>query len=372
VRVTHSPTNALTPTAVALGNFDGLHLGHRQVICPVIQSGTETLPELVADAYLLSNSFVSGAGENLHGAEVFTRSNGTEHRQTYATVVTFHPHPREFFSRQCRTALTPLSEKVMHLEALGVEQLVLLPFNQELANLSPQEFVETILIRQLQAKRISVGQNFCFGRKRAGTTSDLKTIATKHGVEVVIVPMQTHYGERISSSAIRQALQDGKVEVANSLLGRPYSLVGQVVQGQQLGRTIGFPTANLQLPPEKFLPRLGVYGVRVDISDSIAAMTSSAAQDIEFVQDGDLTIDDSHTLKSLPAVMNLGYRPTVSGTQLTVEVHLLEWEGNLYGRTLAVNLEKFLRPEQKFASLEALKAQIQCDCVAAKAALAIA
>jgi riboflavin kinase / FMN adenylyltransferase len=370
VRVTNSPTNALTPTAVALGNFDGLHLGHRQVICPVKQIGKASGVGVTEGSHLAS-SLLNGACENLHQAELFARSSITQ-SQPHATVVTFHPHPREFFSGQCRTALTPLSEKVMYLEEIGVEQLVLLPFNQELANLSPQEFVETILIQQLQAKRISVGQNFCFGRKRAGTTIDLKTIAAKYGVEVVIVPIQTHHGERISSSAIRQALQDGAIEVANSLLGRPYSLVGQVVQGQQLGRTIGFPTANLQLPPEKFLPRLGVYGVRVDVSKPVAEMTSSATQSIELVRDQHFSIDDRPILKSLPAVMNLGYRPTVSGTQLTVEVHLLEWEGDLYGRTLMVKLEKFLRPEQKFASLEALKAQIQSDCVAARAALAIA
>lgn len=301
--ITTSLDTAQTPTFVALGNFDGVHRGHRYVIDPIL---------------------------------------GDSH----ATVVTFNPHPQEFFTGQRRQLLTPLDEKVEYLRSIGVEQLVLLPFDQTLASLTPVDFVETILVSRLQARRISVGQDFRFGYKRLGTTDDLQAIASKHGVAVQVIPLQNCNGERISSSAIRQALQQGDLSVANKLLGRPYALIGEVVQGQQLGRTIGFPTANLQLPPEKFLPRQGVYLVQVH---GIEPNSSDAI---------------------VPGVMNIGNRPTVDGLKQTIEVHLLDWSGNLYGKQITVNLEKFLRAEQKFPSLDALKAQIQADCDAARALLA--
>lgn len=299
--LTSSLDTVLTPTAVALGNFDGVHRGHRQVIQSALAAATQ--------------------------AEV------------YPTVVTFHPHPQAFFTGQSRLLLTPVEEKVQQLEAMGITQMVALPFDRPLAELSPEAFVETILLEQLQAQWISVGQDFRFGKKRAGTVADLQAIAAAHNVEVHIVPLHTCKEGRISSSQIRTSLTAGDLAQANRLLGRPYSLIGTVVQGQQLGRTIGFPTANLQLPPEKFLPRQGVYRVRV---------TSTGWE------------------KPQLGVMNLGNRPTVDGVQQTTEVHLLDWSGDLYGQMLTVDLEAFLRPEQKFASLEALKAQIHADCETAR------
>lgn len=298
--ITSSLDTVKTPTFVALGNFDGVHRGHQQVIQPILG-------------------------------------------KSHATVVTFYPHPQEFFTGQRRPLLTPIDEKAGYLQQLGVEQLVLLPFNQVLASLTPEEFVAEILVAQLHARQVSVGQDFCFGRQRSGTTTDLRTIAFRYGIAVQIAPLYTHEGERISSSAIRQALQIGNLPYANHLLGRPYTLMGSVVQGQQMGRTIGFPTANLKLPPEKFLPRQGVYSVWVQRQH----------QDTE----------------PLPAVMNIGNRPTVDGTQQTIEVHLLDWSGDLYGEELRVCLEGFLRSEQKFASLDDLKTQIQADCDTARSRL---
>ena len=313
MRVTSSPTTVLTPTAVALGNFDGVHQGHRQVIEPV-----------------LLNAGTSGREVRAH-----------------PTVVTFHPHPQEFFTGQTRLLLTPLDEKAAQLSAIGVEQLVLLPFNQTLASLSPEQFVEQILLQQLKATRVSIGSDFCFGRQRAGTAQTLQAIAAKHGMTVTIAPLKNVGGARISSSAIRQSLQEGNVQRAKQLLGRPYRLIGKVVEGQQLGRTIGFPTANLQLPPDKFLPCAGVYAVRVHCCDRGGKVDLSA-------------------VPTLAGVMNIGYRPTVNGITQTIEVHLLDWSADLYDQTLIVNLEAFLRSEQKFPSLDALKAQIQADCDAAR------
>lgn len=250
--------------------------------------------------------------------------------------MTFLPHPQEYFSGQARPLLTPLPEKAAQISRLGVEQLVLLPFDQHLASLSPEEFVESLLIDHLQVTSISVGKDFCFGKQRRGTVDDLKTLAARHGVQVHIAPLTCLGTERISSSRIRQALATADLAAVRALLGRPYSLTGRVVKGQQLGRTLGFPTANLRLPAEKFLPQTGVYSVWVQ----------GAAQT---------------PYNRLPGVMNLGSRPTVKGLDLTVEVHLLNWTGDLYGKTLEVYLHNFLRPEQKFDSLADLKAQIQRD-----------
>ncbi|MDZ8035112.1 MAG: bifunctional riboflavin kinase/FAD synthetase [Nostoc sp. DedQUE08] len=342
VRVAFSSVGLLTPTAVALGKFDGVHLGHQRVIQPVLHAGGHL-----------------SVASSPHSKE----NQLTNQEYTYSTVVTFDPHPQEFFTGQPRTLLTPLDEKVQQLRSLGVEQLVLLPFDKELSALTPEEFVEKILVQQLRCERISIGQDFCFGEKRSGTAQDLQLLAAKHNIPVTIVPLQTYTGDsstqtscvsttptqdaRISTSLIRQTLEQGDIENANLLLGRPYALLGDVVQGQQLGRTIGFPTANLQLPKEKFLPRQGVYAVRV------------------------FTLNE--TTDTAPSenlgVMNIGNRPTINGTYSSAEVHLFDWSGDLYGKKLVVQLVKFLRPEQKFPSLEALKTQIQLDCVVAREVL---
>ena len=326
--ITKSLDTVLTPTAVALGNFDGIHRGHRQVIQPVL--------DLVPPCDCQSDGPL---------ARPIDRQLSMNAPRPLATVVTFSPHPQDFFTGQPRSLLTPYFEKVKQLRTIDVEQLILLPFDQELARLTPQEFVENILVQRLQAQQVSVGQDFLFGHKRMGNAVDLQAIAASFGIAVTIVPLETFQGHRISSSAIRQAIQTGDLPAAERMLGRPYSLVGQVVMGQQVGRTIGFPTANLQLPANKCIPRAGVYSVRV-------ALPAAG--------------------RLLLGVMNIGYRPTVNGSTQTIEVHLLDWAGDLYGQTLTVELVQFIRPEQKFADLAALQAQITLDCTTAKAMLVAA
>ncbi|HBK99440.1 MAG TPA: bifunctional riboflavin kinase/FAD synthetase [Microcoleaceae bacterium UBA10368] len=402
--VTSSCTAALTPTAVALGNFDGLHLGHRQVVQPILNrspglnsgaisaSGSKKR-SLVGDGdnlvreqdaawdnhpaeppaiALLNHNFdgytgIRAEGKNLSGYD----SGGVE--RLYGTVVTFDPHPQEFFTGQPKKLLTPGSEKVELLEAMGVEQLVLLPFDRELADLTASEFVEQILVRQLQASRISVGMDFRFGRGRAGTALDLQSIASSYGIDVTLIGLHTcGEGERISSSVIRESLASGDLKRANLLLGRPYSLVGTVVGGQRLGRTIGFPTANIELPPEKFLPRFGVYAVQVlvsRLSKSEAGKIKDQSSSYEWESPKSLISGVGSDLSILNGVMNVGCRPTVDGQQPTIEIHLLDWSGDLYGQTLSASLVEFLRPEQKFADLEALKTQIQADCDVARRVL---
>jgi riboflavin kinase / FMN adenylyltransferase len=305
---TTATTTLKTPTAIALGNFDGIHRGHQVVLQPIL---AQQAPDL------------------------------------YKSVVSFAPHPREFFTGQKLPLLTPKSEKADYLAHLGFQQLVLIPFDQTLAALSPQDFVQKILVTQLNTKIISIGEDFRFGYQRKGTAEDLKEIAEQLGIKVYINSLHKYQDNqqqfvRVSSSLIRQALLAGEVQQAKSMLGRSYTLVGQVVTGKQIGRTIGFPTANLQLPPDKFLPRYGVYAVRVSQHNS-----------------------------SFLGVMNIGCRPTVAGESPTVEVHLLNWSGDLYNQTITVSLEAFLRPEQKFSDLNSLKEQIAQDCQAAKQLLQV-
>lgn len=295
-------TRILAPCAIALGNFDGLHLGHQTVLQPILR-------------------------DNL----------------AYPTVVSFAPHPREFFTGEKRQLLTPLTEKVQVLEDLGIKQLILLPFSTQLASLSPFAFVEQILVEKLQVKSISVGQDFHFGYRRQGSAEDLLEIGSQFNIKVEIVGLKNSGNSRISSSLIRQALGEGNVQQAAQMLGRPYRLTGRVIVGQQLGRKLGFSTANLQVAPDKLLPQLGVYCGWVHLDGS-----------------------------SLPAVMNIGYRPTIKGKILSVEIHLLDWSGNLYDRILTMDLIQFLRPEQKFNSLDQLKNQIGIDCDRSRLILAAA
>ncbi|MEB3310324.1 MAG: bifunctional riboflavin kinase/FAD synthetase [Snowella sp.] len=303
-------TDIITPTAIALGNFDGVHLGHAQVLSQILDSSFDGATETVLQP----------------------------------TVVSFTPHPREFFSGQRQLLLTPLDEKVEQLEKLGIQQLVLLPFTQALARLSPQDFVEQIVVKDLKAQKVTVGNDFRFGYQRQGNVEDLQAIASQFGTAVRIAPLKTEGEHRISSSLIRAALAEGDVKHANQMLGRPYCLQGTVIDGKKLGRTLGFPTANLHLPETKLLPRLGVYCVEIFLKDI--------------------------PQKAFGGVMNIGYRPTVGQSQVSVEVHLFDWAADLYGQSLSVNLLAFLRPEQKFASLEALKAQITQDCQQAHRILA--
>jgi riboflavin kinase / FMN adenylyltransferase len=298
VQIESSLANILTPTAIALGNFDGIHRGHLEVIRPVLADN-------------------SGA---------------------YKTVVSFDPHPQQYFTGQQRQLLTPHQEREIILEQLGIQQLILLPFDRDLVKLSPQEFVDRIVDRQLQAKFISVGEDFRFGNQRAGSASDLVKLTAEIDIPTRIAGLETNGDSRISSSRIRAALLAADLKLTQELLGRYYSIVGTVVNGQEIGRSIGFPTANLKYPAEKFLPRQGVYCVRVDIPGA----------------------------SQLPGVMNIGKRPTVDGVNTTVEIHLLDWEGNLYEQQLVVYLHHFIRSEQKFPSLVALTEQIQADCDTAR------
>lgn len=298
-----SPQEALRPTAIALGSFDGLHQGHRRVIAAV----------------------TTAAGNQA---------------AAIPTVVSFWPHPREVLHGEARLRLDLPAEKLHLLEPLGIEQLVLVPFSRELAALSPEAFVEQVLVGQLAAQRVAVGDNFRFGAGRSGDSQALVAIGARHGIEVQVLPMLWDGQERVSSSRIRRALSAGDLEEARRLLERPYRFSGRVVRGRGLGKQLGWPTANLQVDGRKFLPLEGVY-----------AATASVAGG-----------------PMLPAVMNLGPQPTVDPTAPSaVEVHLLDRQLELEGLELVVEPLQLLRRQRTFASFEQLAAQIAADAQLARA-----
>ena len=294
-----SPKQATLPTALALGSFDGLHAGHRKVI----------------------NSI-------------------TKHGPGISTVVSFWPHPREVLYGESRLRLDLPSEKTSLLEPLGIKQLVLVPFNLELASLNAETFVKEILLKTLEAKRIAVGANFRFGRNREGDVSTLLKIGKSHDVEINVIPIIEDNEGRMSSSRIRHALNAGELKRAQILLGRSYNFRGTVVKGKGLGQQIGWPTANLQVNGRKFLPGLGVYAA--------------------------WAWQESNTTK-MPAVMNLGPQPTIDPkSPSAVEVHLLDQKLELVGKQLIIEPVQRLRGQKKFKNIQDLSNQIRSDAEIAK------
>jgi riboflavin kinase/FMN adenylyltransferase len=299
---------AQRPTAIAIGSFDGLHAGHRRVI-----------------------EAVTGPGEGL------------------PTVVSFWPHPREVLHGERRLRLDLPAEKLSVLAALGIRQLVLVPFDRELAALSPERFVERVLVGQLAARRIAVGENFRFGAGRCGDAAELHRIAAARGIAVQVVPMLHDARGRVSSSRIRQALAAADLAEAGRLLQRPYRFSGPVVSGRGLGRQLGWPTANLAIDPHKFLPMEGVYAALVRVQRPGT----------------DFHLDRQHWWA---AVMNLGPQPTVDpAAPSAVEVHLLDRRIDLTDCIITVQPLALLRTQQRFACLEALTAQIGADAERARA-----
>jgi riboflavin kinase/FMN adenylyltransferase len=302
----HTPRQARRPTAIALGSFDGLHRGHRRVIAAV-----------------------TGGGEGV------------------PSVVSFWPHPREVLYGEPRLRLDLPAEKLELLEPLGIEQLVLVPFDQQLAALEPQAFVDQVLVEQLDARRIAVGDDFRFGAGRRGDARDLQAIGARRGIAVTVLPMLCDGDERVSSSRIRRALAAGDIAEARRLLERPYRFSGVVVRGRGLGRQLGWPTANLRVDGRKFLPMEGVYAALVELDGSACDAAGGAGP--------------------MAAVMNLGPQPTVDPTAPSaVEVHLLDRSLDLVGRELRVQPLALLRRQRRFDGLEALSAQIAADVAQAR------
>ncbi len=293
------------PTAVALGTFDGVHLGHAQVLQSMDTAATQA------------------------GLQRW--------------VYTFKNHPKEVVSPQKIPALlTSWQEKVTLLQDfMPLEGIVLQSFDTAFSQQSPEDFVRDVLCRQLHVKHVSVGYNFRFGHQARGNGELLKTMGKKEGFSVDIVPAYESHEQVVSSSRIRTLLQSGKLAEALPLLRGSYLVQGKVIHGQGIAaKFLGVPTANLELNQErKLLPPKGVYACQVRINGS----------------------DQRY-----PGILNLGLRPTFSGEGLSLEVYLLDFEGDLYGQTLQVYFQDFIRAEEKFDGPEALKTQIHKDIARAR------
>ena len=298
-------TSVPGPVFLAIGVFDGVHLGHRAVI-----------ERALADAREAGGSTV---------------------------VVTFDPHPvRVLRPDSAPRLLTSTPHKLRLIRALGVAHHLVIPFDPVFASTPPDEFIRQLAAAARPLRGICVGHQWSFGKGRAGNLEMLARLGGELGFEEVGVPAVQSDGRIVSSTLIRQAVESGDLAGAARLLGREYTILGTVVEGRRVGRTIGFPTANLSAHNEQFPPN-GVYAVEV-------------------FQNGDAP---------RRGVANIGVRPTVNyaGGERLLEVHLFDFEGSLYGTDLEISFRQFLRPEAKFPSLDALRAQIGRDAEAARAAL---
>lgn len=279
---------------IVLGNFDGVHLGHQELL---------KLARKIAAEKKLS-----------------------------LMVFTFYPQGQELFV--CEFAYLATQEKKLEMfEQMGVDEVLSIPFDENIAKVTPEDFAYIFLRQKLNAKEVVVGFNYTFGYKGSGKAEDLKNWLANDDINVSIVPQLMVDGEIVSSSLIRQALLAGESRKANKMLGYPYSLKGEVVKGRQVGRTIGIPTANIAVWEQKVLPHKGVYASLVHYNG-----------------------------KKYLGVLNIGKRPTVNnGSDTTVEVHILDFNADIYGEILEVELFDFLRDESKFEGLESLKNQINSD-----------
>jgi len=293
------------PTALTIGNFDGVHRGHQAML-----------------------------------ARLKERAHALGLR---ACVLTFEPHPLELFAPQTApTRLTSLREKLELLAAHGVECVQVSRFNRAYAGRSPQDFIEQVLLTGLGMRWLLIGDDFRFGARRAGDFALLQAASRTHGFGLEAMPTVAQEGVRVSSSVVRAALAAGRLGEAEALLGRPYSISGRVVHGDKLGRSIGYPTANVQLRHNR-PPLSGIFAVR--------------------------TVDGQG--RSRDGAASLGLRPTVDNSgQAKLEVHLFDFAGDLYGQHLRVDFLHKIRDEEKFPSLDALKARIARDCELAKELLA--
>ena len=289
-------------TALAVGVFDGVHLGHK---------------------YLLSRLTELAARHNLQSG-----------------VVTFAPHPQKLLSPENNLVfLTDMARKKALLKKEGINTVFVLPFTKELARLSAREFV-SLLKEYLKMRVLVVGADFTLGQNREGNTETLRALGREMGFTVTDVPPVTINGETVSSTAVRQALADGNLKKVRSLTGRPFFFCGTVVRGTGTGTKLGFPTANLEIDPEQAIPAGGVYAARADING-----------------------------REYKAVTNIGQRPTFGKNPTTVEVYILDFNGDLYGQELKIDIIERLRSEEKFATPEALKAQITRDVARGRAIL---
>jgi riboflavin kinase/FMN adenylyltransferase len=283
-------------TILTLGTFDGVHIGHRSILKKL--------------------------------------NENTENGKFESAVLTFFPHPRIVLQgKSDLKLLNTINEKIDLLDKIGIQNLIIHPFDANFAELSAEEFVKTILVDQLHIQKIIIGYDHRFGKNRTANIDDLTAFGLKYGFEVEQLSAQEINEISISSTKIRTALEDGEINLANEYLGYAYFLSGTVVKGKQLGRTIGFPTANIELEEAyKLVPKNGVYVVAAEIDE-----------------------------KTVYGMMNIGFNPTVHGKNRTIEVHFFDFDSDIYDSHIRVAILQRIRSEEKFESVELLTNQLKKD-----------
>ena len=283
-------------TILTLGTFDGVHIGHKKILERITQN--------------------------------------TENGKYESLVLTFFPHPRMVLQEKSEIKLlNTITEKTQLLEASGIENLIVHPFDESFSRLKAEEFVSSILVDKFQIQKIIIGHDHRFGRNRTANIDDLIAFGAEYDFEVEQISAQEIQDVSVSSTKIRKALNEGNMNLANDYLGYNYFLSGEVVKGKQLGRTIGFPTANIQIEEDyKLIPKNGVYVVKAKIDQ-----------------------------KEVFGMMNIGFNPTVNGEKQTIEVYLFDFDADIYGQKIEVSLLDYVREEQKFGSVDLLKAQLNHD-----------
>ncbi len=283
-------------TILTLGTFDGVHIGHKKILEKVTQNTIEETTE--------------------------------------SLVLTFFPHPRMVLEDKSEMKLlNTLSEKIGLLEKSGLENLVIHPFDEKFSQLTAHEFVKTVLVDQFNIKKIIIGYDHRFGKNRTANFDDLVAFGKQYDFEVEQISAQEIETVSVSSTKIRKALDEGNMKKANEYLGYDYFLTGIIIKGKQIGRTIGFPTANLKIEEDyKLIPRNGVYIIKSELNR-----------------------------KTVFGIMNIGFNPTVEGQNLSVEIHYLDFNDDLYGQKISVSLIHFVRAEEYFESVSLLKEQLEKD-----------
>ena len=283
-------------TIVTLGTFDGVHIGHNAILDKICKVA--------------------------------------KHENLESVILTFFPHPRKIVSNNYDIKLlNTIEEKSVLLEKIGIQNFIVHPFDKTFSELSPREFVTQVLVEKLNIQKIIIGHDHKFGKDRAADFNDLINFGKEFGFEVEEISAQQINEVSVSSTRIRNSLLEGNVSLAKDYLGYPYVLTGNVVKGNQLGRTINFPTANIEIPEEyKLIPKNGVYIVTVNVSN-----------------------------QTVFGMMNIGVKPTLGENKLSIEVHLLNFDKDIYNQKIQVHILERLRDEQKFESFEALKLQLEVD-----------
>ena len=288
--------NATKPTIVTIGTFDGVHLGHQKIVAQITKNADDLNCE--------------------------------------SLVLTFFPHPRMVLQESTEMKqLNTLNEKIALLDNLGIDNLVVHPFDKEFSRLTAEEFVKKVLVDVFKIKKIIIGHDHRFGRNRTATIDDLINFGGTYGFEVEQISAEEINEVSISSTKIRNALLEGNIELATNYLGYDYSLTGIIFKGKQLGRTIGYPTANITIEEDyKLIPNNGVYIAKSVLNG-----------------------------KTVFGMMNIGTRPTVDGTKQTIEINFFDFKQDLYGQKITISLLHRMRSEQKFESIDALKNQLGKD-----------